>query len=104
MKICFVTDSFPPNIGGAEFVIGKIVEGIKNRGQNYIVITTKSWSKNNFSLELDKSKLIRIPVPGFMRRFWFQIFSIPVVIIKARDCDLIHGTSYGGILPTYIAS
>ncbi len=102
MKVCFVTDSYPPNVGGAEIVIQNIVEGIAKYGIGTIVITTKPYNSSSLK-SYDKSKVIRIYTPKFLRRLWFLILSFPYTLYYAKDADLIHGTSYGGILQTYIA-
>ena len=102
MKVCFVTDSYPPNVGGAEIVIQNIVEGIAKYGFGTTVITTKPYN-TSFLRSDDKSKVIRIYTPKFLRRFWFLVLSLPYTFYYARDADLIHGTSYGGIIQTYIA-
>lgn len=103
MKICFVTDSYPPNIGGAEIVIQNIVEGVIKHGIKAIVITT--FPQNSFVLlpELNNSNILRIRTPNLLRRFWFLIFSIPQILKHAKDADIIHGTSYGGIMPAFIS-
>lgn len=104
MKICFVTDSYPPNIGGAELAIQKIAEGVYNNGHEVILITTKAKNSINFRSIIPNAQIVRIPIPGFMQRFWFLIFSFPVILVKGKKSDILHGTSYGAVLQTYIAA
>ncbi len=104
MKICFVTDSYPPNIGGAEIVIQNIVEGAAKSGIEVIVITTKAKDNFSFHSKINESRIIRIRVPKYLSRFWFLILSFPRILSNAKDADIIHGTSYGGIIQTYIAA
>jgi glycosyltransferase involved in cell wall biosynthesis len=104
MKICIITDSYPPNIGGAEIAIQKIAEGIYESGIDVIVITAGVKDNFEFFTKIPSSKIIRIRTPRFLQRFWFLLFSIPVILFKGRDSDILHGTSYGGILPAYIGS
>ncbi|MCX6170081.1 MAG: glycosyltransferase family 4 protein [Ignavibacteriales bacterium] len=103
MKICFVTDSYPPNIGGAEIVIQNIVEGVAKHGIETIVITTRPNGHLSSGVQSEEKNIIRIKIPKFLSRFWFLIFSISQILRHAKDADLIHGTSYGGIMPTFIA-
>ena len=95
MKICFVTDSYPPNIGGAELAIQKIAGGIANKKNDILVVTASVKDNFPFNSNTASVKIIRIKIPNFLRRFWFLLFSIPVIIVKCRDADIINGTSYG---------
>jgi glycosyltransferase involved in cell wall biosynthesis len=104
LKVCFITDSYPPNIGGAEIAIQKIAEGVYNQGIEVLIITTKAKESFKFTSQIPDSKIIRIQIPRFLERFWFLVFSLPVILIKCRDANLLHGTSYGGVLQTYIAA
>lgn len=104
MKICFVTDSYPPNIGGAELAIQKIAEGIYDKGFDVEIITTKARERFPFKSTIPLSKITRIKTPNILQRFWFLIFSLPIVLYKGKNADILHGTSYGGIFQTYIAS
>lgn len=103
MTVCFVTDSYPPNIGGAETAIQKIAEGIFDCGDDVLIVTSRAKDRLPFSSKIPESNIIRIFTPVFLQRFWFLLFSVPVLIFKARRADIFHGTSYGGIMPAYIA-
>lgn len=103
MKVCFVTDSYPPNIGGAEIVIKNLVEGAAAQGISATVITP---FPNEASLTENMGKdinIVRFTVPKYMMRFWFLLYSIPLIIKHSKDADIIHGTTYGGALPAFIA-
>ena len=104
MKICFVTDSYPPNIGGAELAIQKIAEGVSNKNVDVLVVTTTAKDKFPFFSNAPSIRIIRIKIPNFLRRFWFLLFSIPVLPVKCKDVEIIHGTSYGGLLQSFIAA
>ena len=65
MKICIVTDSYPPNIGGAEIAIQKIAEGIYESGIDVIVITAGVKDNFEFLTKIPSSKIIRIWTPRF---------------------------------------
>jgi D-inositol-3-phosphate glycosyltransferase len=104
VKICFVSDSYPPNIGGAEIVIKNIVDGVAARGINTTVITTYPNDKLKTDDKLNELNIIRFKVPKYMKRFWFLLFSLPIILRNAKDADIIHGTTYGGALPSFIAA
>jgi len=37
-------------------------------------------------------------------RLWFGIFSIFKIITFAKHCDIIHSSSYGGAIPSFIGA
>ncbi|MHB8905133.1 MAG: glycosyltransferase family 4 protein [Melioribacteraceae bacterium] len=104
MKICFITDSYPPNIGGAEIAIQKIAEGIYERGIDVVVVTADIKDNFEFKSKIPHGKIVRIWTPKFLQRFWFLLFSLPVILLNGKDVDILHGTSYGGIIPAYLGS
>lgn len=104
MKIGFITDSYPPNIGGAEISAQKIAEGVAQRNNEVTVITTNAKDDFPFDSKLNANSIIRIKVPNFIQRFWFLFFSFFAILKHCRRTDILHGTSYGGVLQTFIAS
>ncbi len=104
MKICFVVDYYPPHIGGAELHIQKLAEGFALRGNQCIVITSKTDKSSNCIEQRENIKIVRIRMPHFMHRFWFSIMAIPYIVYFARSCDIIQGASYGGAIPTFLSA
>ena len=104
MKVCYITDSYPPNIGGAEYAIQKIVEGAAENNIDVFVITSEARENFSFISKIPKSAILRIKIPRSLQRFWFLILSFFAIIKKCKDADILHGTSYGGILQTFIAA
>jgi glycosyltransferase involved in cell wall biosynthesis len=104
MKICFVVEFYPPHIGGGEIFMQKIAEGLACGGTQCIVITSRTDGNIPRIEKKDNLKIIRIRVPSFMSRFWFTLLAIFKIVSLARDCDLIHGASYGGALPSFLSA
>lgn len=47
MKICFVSNLYPPNVlGGAEIVVEKMALAIQERGHESVIITTSPMRMN----------------------------------------------------------
>ncbi len=104
MRVCYITDSYPPNIGGAEIAIQKIVEGAAENNIDVFVITSEARENFSFISKIPESAILRIKTPRALHRFWFLILSFFAIIKKCKDADILHGTSYGGILQTFIAA
>lgn len=104
MKICFVVDYYPPHIGGAELHIQKLVEGFALRGNQCIVITSKTDKNSNCIEQRDNIKIVRIQTPQFIHRLWFSVMATPYIIYFAKSCDVIQGASYGGAMPAFLSA
>lgn len=104
MRVWYITDSYPPNIGGAEIAIQKIVEGAAENNIDVFVITSEARENFSFNSKIPKSAILRIKTPRALQRFWFLILSFFAIIKKCKDADILHGTSYGGVLQTFIAA
>lgn len=80
MKIAFVSGLYPPAvIGGAEIVLQTLVEGIKDRGHEVVVLTTKEGGQ----LELDSVngvRVIRVPISNV---YWHGRRERPAVLKRA---------------------
>jgi D-inositol-3-phosphate glycosyltransferase len=99
MKICLVAELYPPNLGGAELALRKIVGGLVARGIDVTVITSR-FDRNLPSREQQgRLKIVRAPVFPFLKRFWFILFSLPLVWSHARSCDIIQGSTFAGAVP-----
>lgn len=104
MKICLVAEYYPPHIGGGEIFIQKIAEGLVKKGDECLVITTRT-ERYLPSVEINGNlKVVRIFAPKFARRFWFSLYAIIKTVSLAKDCHLIHGASYGGAIPAFLAA
>ena len=104
MKICFVAEFYPPHVGGGEIFIQKIVEGLALEGEDCIVVTSRAGKESPALEEKTRLKVVRVRIPSFLGRFWFSLLAPWKVIRWGKDCDLIHGASYGGVLPSFLAA
>jgi glycosyltransferase involved in cell wall biosynthesis len=99
-KILFVLEHFYPYIGGAEKLFYVLTTALAERGYEITVITTQ-FDKKLAKEEIHEGvKIIRI---NCFNRFAFTFLSLPEVVRYARDCDLIHTTTYNAALPASIA-
>jgi len=99
MNICLVAELYPPNLGGAELALSKIVEGLVARGIEVTVITSRFDRNLPGREQQGKLKVIRTPVFPFFKRLWFILFSLPLVWFHARSCDIIQGSTFAGAVP-----
>ena len=101
MKILLVLENFYPKIGGVETLFYNLANELANRGHHIIIVTS--------GLELDniKSEQIREGITinrlNSSNRYLFTILSLPLIIKYARQCDIIHTTSYNAGFPSSIA-
>jgi D-inositol-3-phosphate glycosyltransferase len=99
MKICLVAELYPPNLGGAELALSKIVEGLLTRGIGVTVVTSRFDRNLPRREQRGNLKIVRTPVFPFLKRFWFILFSLPLVWFHARSCDIIQGSTFAGAVP-----
>ena len=101
MKICLVAESYPPALGGVEFALQQIVEGLIERG-NEVWVVTSSWQRHPPGVEKKGSlRISRIYVLPFFKRLWFILFSFPSVLRAARWADIVQGSTFAGGLPAF---
>ena len=101
MKILFVLENYAPNIGGVETVFRSLAEGLASLGHNISIVTHRLKGTKRYEV-INNVKIFRIPC--FYSRYLFSFFAIPKTISIAKECDLIHTTTYNGSLPAIIAS
>ncbi len=104
MKICLIAESYPPALGGVEFALQRLVEGLVSRGHEVQVVTS-SWQRHAPSTEKHGAvSIIRIYTLAFFKRFWFLVFSIPSAIRAARWADIVQGSTFAGGPPAFLAA
>lgn len=103
-RICFVLDSYPPAIGGAETALQQIAVGLAARNFTITVVTARFTKDIPALEEHERITIVRVLVPRFLRRLWFCALALPRVLQYARDCDVIQGSTYGGVLPAFFGS
>jgi len=99
MKICLVAELYPPFLGGAELALSKIAEALVAKGFGVTVITSRFDRNLPRREQHGNLKIVRTPVFPFLKRFWFILFSLPLVWFHARSCDIIQGSTFAGAVP-----
>lgn len=100
MKILFILELYYPNIGGIEKLFKSLAEKLVEEGHSVSVITTR------FSKELPKREIINgveVKRLNISSRFVFTFFGIFGMLREAKNCDIIHTTSYNAAFPARLA-
>lgn len=101
MKILFVLENFYPKIGGVETLFYNLSNALADKGHRIVVVTS--------GLELDNERSVTIRDGITIKRlrssdrYFFTFLSILKIIKYARQCDVIHTTSYNAGFPSSIA-
>lgn len=101
MKILLVLENFYPKIGGVETLFYNLASELANRGHRIVIVTSGLELDNVRSEEIRDG--ITIKRLRSSNRYWFTIFSLPLIMKYARQCDIIHTTSYNAGFPSSIA-
>lgn len=101
MKILFVLENYLPHIGGVETVFCNIAEGLVRQGHTVDIVTHKL--KGTVAYEVINGVNVH-RISCFGSRYLFTFFSIPKVLAFAKNCDIIHTTTFNGAPPAWLAS
>ena len=101
MKILFVLENYIPHIGGVELVFKTLAENLVKQGHEISVITHKIKDTKKFEV-INGVKIYRISC--LQNRYLFSFLSIPKTLKLAKDCDIIHTTTYNGAVPARFAA
>jgi len=104
MHILYLTEYFPPHIGGQELLFEKIVNGISSKDIYCTVITSRTNKKSLLNENNLNQSIYRINIPKYFFRFFFTIKAVYKSFKLKNNFDLIHGSTYGGALPAFILS
>ncbi|MDP1620074.1 MAG: glycosyltransferase family 4 protein, partial [bacterium] len=100
MKICLITEHFPPHIGGVEIAFEKYAEGLSAKGHDVIVATSNSGGitgeKNIGNLKIDFLDCKSL--------FGHPIISVEKIEKYADWADVIHTTTFTAALPSLKAA
>jgi len=116
MKICFISNLYPPSvIGGAEISVKRAAEGLVKRGHEVLVITTTTNGKASVE-EIDGVKVYRInPLnlyamhnhqnqPEMLKPIWHGIdlcnphsYVIVKNILRKEMPDVVHVNNFKGL-------
>ena len=115
MKICFISNLYPPyQVGGAEVYVKTIAEELAKKGNEIIVITT-SPSNKDYAEKINGVKILRIAIPNIypmyvhtksniiLKPVWHLIdiwnpFAYLKIrkILKNEKPDIVHIHNYKG--------
>ncbi len=116
MKICFISNLYPPNIlGGAEIIVEKMALGMLDYGHESVIITTSPDDEkhvvkrdNTTIYQLNTTKLYptykQTEASGIKKPFWhlFDLWNgaclnaIKEILVKEK-VDIIHINNYKGL-------
>ncbi|MFA7209276.1 MAG: glycosyltransferase family 4 protein [Parcubacteria group bacterium] len=100
MKICLITEHFPPHIGGVEIAFEKYAEGLSAKDHEVVVITSNSGGitgeKNSGNL-----KIVFLDCKSF---FGHPIIPVEKIEKYANWADVIHTTTFTAALPSLKAA
>lgn len=96
MKILFILDLYKPHIWGVEILFDNIISRLA-REWNEIVVLTSKYDKTLENYEKDWN--IEIYRVG-NNRYDFMFYSILTGIRLAKNCDIIHTTTYNSAIPS----
>ena len=100
MRLLFVLENYYPNIGGVETLFQALMEELAKKGHQVELITHLIPGTKKYE-ELNGVKIRRISC--FDNRYVFSFLAIPKTIALAKNCDVIHTTTYNGALPAIVA-
>lgn len=92
MKICMITQDFPPKARGAGQYAYKLAKGLRDRGHEVVVLTRGS---NNALYTLDNFNGINVYRVRFVKAYPFHLelhkkFIEKLLREKIKDCDILH--------------
>ncbi|HEY83028.1 MAG TPA: glycosyltransferase family 4 protein [Dehalococcoidia bacterium] len=103
MRLLFVSEYYPPHVGGVEVVFKNLAELLAKAGHECHVITSGLPNTRRYE-EINGVRIHRVNVPKKGTRYWFTFLSIPAVIARARQVDLIQTTTFNAAFPAWLAS
>ncbi|MEZ6044813.1 MAG: glycosyltransferase family 4 protein [Planctomycetaceae bacterium] len=99
MKVCLFTDTFFPNVGGAEMVLDHLARELLNRGDTVVVLAPKSRQSHDDSQYAYPVVRYRKP---FSKHFGLRLLLPRLIRLHQRyQFDLIH--CHAAYPPAYIA-
>ncbi len=100
MKVLFVLEYFPPYHGGVEKLFYHLTKSLSEKSVQITVLTA---AYDDLPLEeyFGSIKVVRIKARN---RYHFSFNSIARAISLAKECDVIHSSTYNAALPAWLAS
>jgi len=103
VRVCFIINSYPPRIGGAERLVENLTSKLSTRGHSSIVITRKEKGTGIVE-KMDNTTIIRVPVIGnrTLKALIFRVATSIILFTLRKKYDVIHAHSLDS--PAVIAS
>jgi len=100
MRILFVLENYYPHIGGVETLFHNLAQKLSKQDHQVVILTTLKNAKDPKSESFGNVQIYR---KNYLNRYLFTFFAFFAAFRLAKDCDLIHTTSYNAALPAWIA-
>ncbi len=100
MRILFILELYYPNIGGIEKLFKTLAEKLVEEGHSVKVITSR-FRKDLPTYEVING--VEVKRLKIRSRFLFTFFGIFGMAKDAKNCDIIHTTSFNAALPARLA-
>lgn len=111
LKILFVTEFYPPHIGGVETFFYELRKALGEMGHKVDVVTSAQnvicdtiHGEKKLSPKIESDDFGTVYRIATMSRYLFTFLAIPKVIKLAKSADIIHTTTYNAVLPAWIAA
>jgi glycosyltransferase involved in cell wall biosynthesis len=92
VRVCLLTDSFYPIVGGGETQARLLSSALKRRGHDVFVLTQRRLPRSPRREEVDGVEVVRVGVPHMDR--WGKYLMMPLALVKllvlARRYDLVY--------------
>lgn len=95
LKILYILEYYFPHIGGVEILFQNLAEGLAKRGHKIKVLSNNLNGLKKFEV-INDVEVYRINFPK-PKRFFFTFFSFPFILRLAKETDIIHSSTYGGV-------
>jgi glycosyltransferase involved in cell wall biosynthesis len=103
LHVGFVLEWFPPHVGGVETLFDQLTRGLVERGHEVTVVTTRM--RGSLRAEVRHGvRIVRVPTPDFLQRYFFTVLAVPVALWALRGVDVIHTTTYNAAVAGWLAS
>lgn len=90
MNIVHVSPKYFPSVGGVEYTVQKMVEGLLQRGHNVSVICGNPSIKNVETTEINGVKVINIPTYAPKNNFHYPKNKKAIRKFLENDIDIVH--------------
>jgi len=101
MNILFILENYYPHLGGVEVLFRNLCEGLADLGHNISIVTHRIKGTKEFEI-INKVNVYRVNC--MHSRYFFTFLAIPKVFKLAKECDMIHTTTFNGAFPAWFVS